>query len=241
MDNYQLAVITGAAHRLGRAFALRLASNGYAVLLHYNRSKIDAEETESQLRELKIPVFMIQADLTNQADIEAVFSYIDSLPHELRVLVNSAAIMTRSSLDDLTISEWDTTLSLNLRAPFLMGKFAAGRMGNGGLIINITESGVWKTWTKYPAYQVSKAALETLTRVMARTYAPKIRVNAIAPGLVLPGDDANPEEWKQLVSRTPLKRSVTVEEVASALDVLLENSAITGQTLVIDGGFSLIG
>jgi NAD(P)-dependent dehydrogenase (short-subunit alcohol dehydrogenase family) len=109
----------------------------------------------------------------------------------------------------------------------------------GGLIVNITDAGAQKLWTGYPAYLVSKSALETLTRLQAKTYAPSIRVNAIAPGLVLPSDNVTPAEWEKLVVGIPLKHSISLEDVAAALTFLLDNQSITGQTIVVDGGYSL--
>jgi len=113
-------------------------------------------------------------------------------------------------------------------------------MEAGGLIVNVTDVGAQKAWSGFPAYTVSKAALETLTRVLARSLAPKIRVNAIAPGLVLPSEYVTEEEWVRLVGRLPLKRPASVDEVAAALEFLLKNEYITGQTIVVDGGYSLI-
>jgi NAD(P)-dependent dehydrogenase (short-subunit alcohol dehydrogenase family) len=113
-------------------------------------------------------------------------------------------------------------------------------MTEAGLIVNITDVGAQKAWSRYPSYTVSKAALESLTRILARALAPKIRVNAIAPGLVLPSDIVPPEEWERLIKRLPLKRPARTEEIASALEFLLKNEYITGQTIVVDGGYSLI-
>jgi NAD(P)-dependent dehydrogenase (short-subunit alcohol dehydrogenase family) len=113
-------------------------------------------------------------------------------------------------------------------------------MSNGGLIVNVTDSGAQKAWSRYPSYTVSKAALESLTRLLARAFAPNIRVNAIAPGLVLPSDVVAPEEWERLVSRLPLKRAATLDEITYALQFLIKNEYITGQTIVVDGGYSLI-
>ncbi len=120
-----------------------------------------------------------------------------------------------------------------------MGQEAAKRMKKGGLIVNISDAGVGKTWSGYPAYSVSKAGLETLTRLQAKTYAPNIRVNAIAPGLAISSKETTPEEWDKLVSRLPLKHPVSMDELANALLFLLKNDSITGQTIFVDGGYSL--
>lgn len=239
-DNYPLALVTGAADRLGKEFALTLAREGFAILLHYHLSAEKAGQTAAEMRLSGVPVYQFSADLTDPTKVHALFSYIDTLPQKLRIVVNSAGIMQKSEARELSIAEWDVTLDLNLRAPFLITQQAAKRMMPGGLIINISDVGVQKNWTRYPAYLVSKSALETLTRVLAKAYAPYIRVNAIALGLVLPSEDIKPAEWKSLVERTPLKRPITQAEVVSALDYLVKNEAVNGQVLVVDGGYSFI-
>jgi NAD(P)-dependent dehydrogenase (short-subunit alcohol dehydrogenase family) len=166
---------------------------------------------------------------------------VDKIPHPLKVLVNSAAIIAQGDVRTLAVKDWDAALNLNLRAPFLCAQEAAKRMKAGGLIVNVSDVGARKSWTRFPAYSVSKAGLEALTKILARSLAPAIRVNAIAPGLALQSDLISKEEWKRLIDRLPLKRAATVQEIASALDFLLKNEYITGQTLEVDGGYSLLG
>jgi len=235
-----LALVTGAAHRLGRAFALYLARSGFAILLHYHRSQEKAEQTAKDIGSFGVPVYLHGADLTDQADVQSLFESLDSIPYKLKVLVNSAAIMKRADIRKISVTDWDTTFALNLRTPFLLAQQAAERMTVGGLIVNITDAGAQKAWNDYPTYVVSKSALKTLTRVLAKAYAPKIRVNAIAPGLVLPSEIITHEEWNSLVDRLPLKRPVSEDEVTAALNYLVKNEAITGQVIVVDGGYSLI-
>lgn len=240
MSEISLALVTGGAHRLGRAFALALARQGFAILLHYHHSEEEAAATAEEMRALEAPVYLARADLGNLTDLYSLFSTLDALPHPLKVLVNSAALMPRGDVRTLSAADFDAAIALNLRAPFLCAQEAAKRMEAGGLIVNVTDVGAQKAWSGFPAYTVSKAALETLTRVLARSLAPKIRVNAIAPGLVLPSEYVTEEEWVRLVGRLPLKRPASVDEVAAALEFLLKNEYITGQTIVVDGGYSLI-
>jgi len=240
MDEPSIALVTGAAHRLGRIFALTLAKHGYAILLHYHHSAEAAAATADEIRSLGGKVFPAEADITDDTQILNLFSKIDSLNIPLKVLINSAARMQGTNLRNISADDWDSTFRLNLRAPFLLTKLAAERMTNGGTIINIVDAGVRKNWTSYPAYLVSKSGLETLTRLQAKTYAPSIRVNAIAPGLVLPSSDLAEEKWEELVDHLPLKKPVTPQELASALEFLLDNGSITGQTIFIDGGLSLL-
>jgi len=247
MADLPLAVVTGGAHRLGRAFALTLAQQGYAVLIHYHRSAERAARTVAEIKSFDVPAFSIQADLTLAEHVESLFLLVDSLLEKsdtrlshFSILVNSAAVMPRGGARTLPVEEWDTTLDLNLRAPFLCAQQASLRMKRGGLIVNVSDVGARKAWSRFPSYTVSKAALESLTKVLARSFAPSVRVNAIAPGLVLPSKNVTDEEWDKLVQRLPLKRPARTEEIASALEFLLKNEYITGQTIVVDGGYSLL-
>ncbi|MFZ5910204.1 MAG: SDR family NAD(P)-dependent oxidoreductase [Chloroflexota bacterium] len=247
MADFPLAIVTGGAHRLGRAFALTLAYQGYAVLLHYHTSGKAAQKTAGEIRTFGVPVFPLSADLTRAEQARFLFDTVDSLlatpdsgVSRLAVLVNSAAVMPRGEVKTLPQTDWDAALDLNLKIPFLCAQQAALRMTAGGLIVNVSDVGAGKAWLGYPSYTVSKAALESLTRVLARSLAPSIRVNAIAPGLVLPPENLPAEEWNRLVERLPLRRPAATEEVASALEFLLKNEYITGQTIVVDGGYSLL-
>ncbi|HIE24853.1 MAG TPA: SDR family oxidoreductase [Anaerolineales bacterium] len=237
-----LALITGSAHRLGFLFARTLAEQGYAILLHYNNSRDEAEIAAVKLRLLDVPVFLAQADLTDPNAISGLLSVVDTFSHPLHVLVNSAALMHPADAQTLSVFDWDATLNLNLRAPFLLAQGAYQRMSDvgGGLIVNITDIGAQKAWSKFPDYTVSKAGLESLTKILARSFAPKVRVNAIAPGLALPADDFPAKEWNRLLNRLPIPRPAKETELASALKFLLENEYIIGQTITVDGGYSLL-
>jgi len=240
MDEGSLALVTGAAHRLGRLFALTLARHGYTILLHYHQSNEAAAASAEEIRALGVQVHLAEADLTDAEQIHALFSMVDSLQIPLKVLINSAATMNHADLRMTTTEDWDATLNLNLRAPFLLGQQAAKRMPQGGLIVNISDAGVGKAWTAFPAYMISKSGLETLTRLQAKTYAPNIRVNAIAPGLALPSWETTAEKWEKMVDRLPLKHAAALDELSGTLEFLLKNESVTGQTIVVDGGYSLI-
>lgn len=244
---FPLALVTGAAHRLGKAFALSLARHGYALALHYNSSTDDASAAVEEIRTLGVPVFSFQADLKDSSQIQGLFSSLDdtltrysSLIHHFSVLINSAAIMPRANAQTISAGDFDAAVDLNLRAPFLLAQQAYQRMRVGGLIVNISDIAAQKAWTGFPAYTISKAGLDSLTKVLARSFAPRVRVNAIAPGLVLRSDNVSPEEWERLVKRLPIPRAAAIEEITSTLEFLLENEYITGQTIVVDGGYSLL-
>jgi NAD(P)-dependent dehydrogenase (short-subunit alcohol dehydrogenase family) len=240
-DPYPLALVTGAAHRLGKAIAMELARNGYAIGIHFHHSQSEAEAAAREIEALGAPAILLPADLKNPQQIIDLFNHIPTGEYQLKVLVNSASVMLQKSLTDLSIPEWDNTMNLNLRAPWLCSMEAVKLMGNAkGVIINITDSGTRQVWSNYAAYLISKSGLETLTRLLARTLAPSVRVNGIAPGLILPSEHIDPEKWQSLVDRLPLKTSGTPEQIASAVLHLITNEYITGETLVVDGGYQLI-
>lgn len=237
----ELALVTGGAVRLGRAVALGLAKAGFDVGLHYHSSREAAENTAREIEKLGARAYLFEADLRDPVQIQNLFDQVAGLPIPLRVLVNSASVMPRSDLRSMQVAEWDETLDLNLRAPWLCSRAAAVLMQDpGGIIINISDSGARKTWTGFPAYTISKSGLETLTRLLARALAPKIRVNAVAPGLILPSQDISLGDWQRLIERLPAGHSGTPQDVVRAVLFLIENEYITGDTLVVDGGYQLV-
>jgi pteridine reductase len=239
-----LALVTGAAHRIGLAVAAALARQGFAIGLHYHRSRAAAEAAAVAIAGADgagAPVYLLPADLADPAQVEDLFSRAAALDHPLRVLVNSAAVMPRGNLRDMPVEDWDAALNLNLRAPWLCARAAARLMGeSGGLIVNISDSGAHKLWTGYPAYIISKSALETLTRLLAKALAPAVRVNAVAPGLILPSADLPDEQWQRLVDRLPLRAAGQPDDVARAVVFFLQNPYVTGQVLAVDGGYQLV-
>jgi pteridine reductase len=244
LNDHVLALVTGAAHRIGRIFALTLARRGYDIVVHYHHSHDRAEQTADEIRAQGVRAFAVQADLSNEEGIsallEALDSSLDSSGSKLAVLINSAGIMKRGRLQTCTPADWDYTFALNLKAPFLLARSSAERLMDGGMIVNVTDAGAGKPWTAFPAYVVSKAGLEALTRVLAKEYAPRIRINAIAPGLVLPSNEVSQSLWEKMTARLPLGHSVNSDDLSAALEFILDNQSITGQTLVVDGGYSLL-
>lgn len=234
------ALVTGAGHRLGRNFALSLAKMGYVVGVHYHASHAAAEQTRAEIQSQGGAAHLFQGDLTDPVEIESVFNQVQKLNHPFTVLVNSAAVMVNASLLEMSVDDWDHLFALNLRSPWLCAKAASSIMLPGSSIINISDAGAGRPWQNYAAYSISKSALETLTRLLARSLAPSIRVNAIAPGLMMPSESMPPAEWQRLVDRLPLKVGGSPNNLSQALAFLLENTYITGQILAIDGGYQLI-
>jgi NAD(P)-dependent dehydrogenase (short-subunit alcohol dehydrogenase family) len=235
-----LAIVTGAAHRLGRDLAISLARLGFAIVLHCYESREEAIGAKEEILSLGVRAEVIQSDLRVPAEIDRLFQAVDSFDCQLHVLVNSAAVMNSEDLLAVDVDDFDSDISLNLRAPLLCAQHAASRMDTGGLIVNISDVGANKTWTGYPVYVMSKAGLESLTRLLARALAPEIRVNAIAPGFVYQSKNLSQEEWERLLAKVPMRRSARPEEIVSTLEFLLKNEYVTGQTIIVDGGYSLV-
>jgi NAD(P)-dependent dehydrogenase (short-subunit alcohol dehydrogenase family) len=236
-----LALVTGAATRLGREIALALADEGYAIGLHYHKSGQQAQALSRQLQDKGVPVLLLQADLTVPEQIGKIFDQVSAYAHAcpLKVLVNSAAVMQVGNLEETSVEDWDATFALNLRAPWLCARNAAKLMKGNGVIINLTDAASGRPWKVYPAYSVSKAGLEVLTRILARSLAPGIRVNAVAPGLIMPSPSLPNDTWERLIDRLPAKKSGTPQDIVRAVLFLIRNEYITGQTLVVDGGYQL--
>lgn len=236
----RVALVTGAGKRLGRAVALRLAEEGADLVVHYGKSKAEADDVVAKSNEMGRRSVAIQADLTDVAAIRTLFQKAASALGRLDILVNSAANFLQTKFAETTEQIWDSSLNTNLRAPFFCSQAAAPllRKSGKGVIINFSDVGGILGWTEFLPHSVSKAGIILLTRTLAKELAPDVRVNAIAPGTIsMPGD---PAEWEtDYIRRAPLKRSGRPQEVTDAVFYLIQAEFVTGQTLVLDGGRSL--
>jgi pteridine reductase len=235
----KIALVTGAAHRVGQAIALELAEAGAHLMVHYHRAETLAHETVQLIRNKGVRAHAMSADLSQADGIDALFAATQAEFGRLDVLVNSAATMDAGNVLTLTRPAWEQTLGLNLTAPFFCAQHAAQLMlahGEGGVIINIADVSGLEPWAKYPAHSVSKAGLLMLTQVLAKALGPAIRVNAIAPGPVIKPEAWDNAHWARLGHNTLLKRTGSGYDVARAVRFLIESDYITGETLVVDGG-----
>jgi pteridine reductase len=234
----KIAVVTGAGHRVGKFIALELAGAGAHVVVHYHRAEAEARATVEEIRQKTVRAIAVSGDLASPEGVERLFQAADSEFGGVDVLVNSAAIMERGDALTLARDDWRRTLDLNLTAPFFCAQRAARSMlaRGGGAIVNIADLGGLEPWAKYPAHSVSKAGLIMLTKVLAKALAPRVRVNAVAPGPVLKPPDWDEARWRAVGEHTLLKRTGSGYDVARAVRFLLEQDYITGETLVVDGG-----
>lgn len=236
----RVALVTGAAKRLGRAVALRLAAEGADVAIHYGQSAAEAGQVVAEIEKLGRRSAAFSAELTNVPAIQKLVADVVTRFGRLDILINSAANFLETKFGETTEATWDASLDTNLKAPFFCAQAAAPHLAKSGrgVIINFADIGGLLGWREYLPHSVSKAGVIQLTRILAKELAPKIRVNAIAPGTItMPGD---PPEWQQdYIRRAPLQRSGTPDEIADAVMYLIGAEFVTGHTLVVDGGRTL--
>jgi pteridine reductase len=233
----RVALVTGAGRRLGRAIGERLAAEGMRIAIHYHSSAAEAEEARNGIVAAGGEAHLFQADLAAPDAPEQLVRDVMDHFGGMAVLVNSAAIMIRTPLGTVTADDWDRVFSLNLRAPFLLAQAAAPHLrAAAGAIVNIADLAAYEAWPGYLPHGASKAGVVYLTRSLATVLAPDIRVNAIAPGVVLLPDDWPDSAAERLRATTPLEKLGDPGDVCDALVFLLRSDFITGETLIVDGG-----
>lgn len=242
-----VALVTGAAKRLGREMALYLAGRGYDVAVHYDRSASEAEEVAEQARALGVSAMTIRTDLLDEAATAELVPEISARLGRLTVLVNNASIFDYDNIHNATMESWNRHIGSNLRAPFqIMQAFAAqaappdrddaGEPVATGLVVNMVDQRVLKPTPEFMTYSLAKAGLWSLTRTAAQALAPAIRVNAIGPGPTLIGARQSPEHFAAQRSATVLQRGANPGDVADALGYFIDAKAVTGQLICVDGG-----
>lgn len=230
-----VALVTGAAHRLGRVIALRLAESGYDVAVHYRSSPGDAESVVRECRVRGAKAEMFAADLADRTAPQSLIGAVHGAFGRLDALVNSAASMTPLPLDTVTPGQWDAVFDVNLRAPFFLC-LAARRVMAEGAIVNMADHLAEDSMPRLVPHGVSKAGIVAMTKHLAKHFAPRIRVNAVEPGAVLPPADWPDAARERFVRETPLQRIGSPEDVADAVLYLLRATFVTGHVLVVDGG-----
>jgi NAD(P)-dependent dehydrogenase (short-subunit alcohol dehydrogenase family) len=235
----QVAVITGAAKRIGRSIALRLAADGADIVVNYASSKPEADTLVAEIKSASRRAIAVQADVSHRLDVQKLFSAAENEFGRLDILVNNAGTFFPAKFEELTEGQWDHILNVNLKSQFLCAQSAAPimkRQGRGR-IINLSSLGGLLAWPAYTHYCVSKAGSIMLTRCLARALGPEILVNSVAPGTIqFPGEP--PDE--EYIRRVPLHHTGTGDDIAQAVAYLATADFVTGQILVVDGGRSLV-
>jgi pteridine reductase len=233
----RVALVTGAGRRVGRAIAVGLGARGMRVAVHFNGSAEGARETAALIEKSGSEAQVLPGDLRDpDVATSLVRAAVDRFG-VLDVLVNSAAVMERTPFGDVTAEQWDAMFALNLRAPFLLSQAAAPELSRReGAIVNIADLAAFESWPAYVPHGITKAGVVQMTRALARVLAPRVRVNAIAPGAVLLPDDWDEKSRDHLIETTPLRRLGSPDDVARAVVYLVEADYVTGDTLFVDGG-----
>lgn len=239
------ALVTGSAKRVGRVIALALARRGANVAVHYRDSAADAGWTAAEIRRLGVRAEAVQAELSTEGGAAALVARVVELFGGVDVLVNNAAVFFKTPFATVSEADWDRTLAANLKGPFFCAVHAGRRMleqPEGGAIVSIADWAALRPYTGYLPYCISKAGVIAMTQGLARTLAPKVRVNAVGPGPVMVPADLPPEEAREIMEKTPLRRHGSPEDVAAAVLFLLEGSDyVTGAFLPVDGGRLIAG
>ena len=238
------ALITGSARRIGRACALKLAREGADILIHYNSSKDEAEELARSIRMHGRKAWTVRLDLSERDSGKRLMKEALTRTEGVDILINSASIFPTGTWDDLEDTDEEAFLEnyrINALSPFVLSREFARQKNRGECIINFLDTRIVDNNSSHMAYHLSKRALFSMTRILSSELAPEIRVNAIAPGLILPPPGAGEEYLKKRIDSNPLKRIGTLEEITESLTFLIKNGFITGQVLFVDGGRHLKG
>ena len=234
----QVALVTGAAKRIGRALALGLAADGWAVALHYRTSKADAEDSVAAIAGSGGRAVALQADLSIEAEVQTLVDRAAAEFGPLGCLINNASVFENDTAATADRASWDAHLETNLRAPLVLTQNFASALpaAANGAVINMIDQRVWNLTPYFLSYTVSKGGLWTLTQTLALSLAPRIRVNAIGPGPTLPSARQNDEQFGRQCESTPLGHGATPEEIVAAARFILAAPAMTGQMIALDGG-----
>ncbi len=233
-------IITGGATRIGAAIANKLSGPGVEIVIHYNKSKLNAEKLKKKLSKNLTKVYLIKGDLSKETDLKKIVKFCKIKLKYFDCLINNASLFENDKLENFTTDSWGKHLRTNLRAPALLSKeFAKNVKGKNNNIINIIDQRVFKLTPFFFSYTISKTGLYTMTKTSAISLAPKIRVNGIAPGPTLKNKRQSEKHFKKQYLATPLKRQVNVSEICNAVDFFIKNRSITGQVLAVDSGQNL--
>src|ERR1700761_6709554 len=240
MTTIKNVLVTGAAKRLGRAIALHLAGAGWDIAIHYHGSADEAEDVAAAARALGVKAATLKANLSREEETAQLIARAAKELGPLSALVNSASLFENDDWQSATRESWDAHMETNLRAPFLLSQTFARQVVGKGAIVNIVDQRVLKPTPQFISYSLSKAGLHWITTTLAQALGPDIRVNAIGPGPTMRNARQSEADFARQRDATILKRGAEPEDVARAVQYLLEAEAVTGQMLAVDGGQHLI-
>jgi NAD(P)-dependent dehydrogenase (short-subunit alcohol dehydrogenase family) len=232
------ALVTGAARRIGRAIALDLAAHGFGIGVHYHRSPDAAEALVAAIKANGGRAVALRADLGRESETALLIASLAETLGAPTLLVNNASLFERDDALTATRASWDAHMEANLRAPFVLSQEFARHLpaDADGLIVNMLDQRVWNVTPHFTSYTLSKAGLWTMTQTLALALAPRVRVNAIGPGPVLPSSRQSQAQFDRQVASVPLRRSAKLEEICAAIHFMIAAKSMTGQMIALDGG-----
>lgn len=232
------ALVTGAGKRIGRAIALALAGQGFAVAVHCRASRAEAEETAAEARARGVAAVVLTADLAAEADVVRLIPEATAALGPIGVLVNNASTFERDEWHDASRASWDAHIEPNLRAPFVLTQAFAHALPaeRKGVVVNLLDERVWSLTPHFMSYSLSKAGLWALTQTMALALAPRIRVAGIGPGPTVPSPRQTQAQFDRQCASVPLGHGTSPEEVAAGVLAILALRSYTGQMMALDGG-----
>ncbi|MSP82543.1 MAG: SDR family oxidoreductase [Alphaproteobacteria bacterium] len=233
-----VALVTGAARRIGRTIALRLASEGFVVAVHYHASSGEAADLVAEITSHGGQATAFSADLASTTDVATLVPRVAKALGPLTLLVNNASLFERDTLATLTDASWDAHLTINLRAPVMLAQAFARQLppGTKGNIVNLIDQKVLNLTPYYTSYTAAKAGLWALTQTLAQELAPRIRVNAIGPGPTLPNQTQSAADFARYAAAMPLGIGPSPEDIAATVSYILAMPALTGHMIPLDGG-----
>ncbi len=236
------ALVTGAARRIGRTIALALAQGGWDVVVHYSRSESEAQATVADIIALGQRAIALQCDLADEAAVKTLLSRAAAQLGPISCVVNNASLFDYDSAADFSVATLDAHMHTNLAAPILLAQalHQATPEGAQAVVVNLLDQKLFNLNPDFLSYTLSKAALQTATTMLAQALAPKVRVVGVAPGITLVSGDQSEAEFERAHKVTPLGRSSTPDDIAHAVRFVVEAQAMTGTTLLVDGGQHLI-
>lgn len=234
----KVALVTGSAKRVGRYLASHLADRGYAIAVHYGRSSKEADDVVAELQARGVRAAAIGANLGDSQQAERLIAEVTHALGPVELLVNSASSLVYDEPRTFSADLFEMHMRVNALAPILLARDLADALpeGSTGCIVNMLDMRVVAPPPTFFTYALSKQVLDTATRLMALSLAPRVRVNAIAPGLTLPSGTQSEDEFAAIVNDVPLRVGSSLARLARALDYLIDAEAVTGQTLFVDGG-----
>lgn len=231
-------LVTGGARRIGKAIVEDLAAHGFPVAIHCNRSVDEGQALADAILARGGMACVVQADLTSEQDVRGLIAKAERQLGPIRLLVNNASLFEDDRVGDLDMALWDRHFAIHLKAPVILSEAMAKALPEttDGLIVNVIDQRVWKLNPNFFSYTLSKTALWNATRTLAQALAPRIRVNAIAPGPTLPSERQRPGDFERQVSKVALQRAPELPEFGRTVRYFWENRSITGQMIALDGG-----